>query len=139
MKKLIAIVSLLTILTPFAITKADTMTVSDQDDLVIEIAKELRRDFWVSGHQDVNSYEEKITLDFLNDYVKKESNHRYESPLSRDEISSLYSCFHRKGCEVYFIGVSAEYWGGYGETGNFVLLNTSNRKYEMISHTIYAE
>lgn len=139
MKNLIALISLLTILTPFAMAKADTMTVVEQDDLIIAIAKDLRRDFWVSGHQDVNSHEEKVTLAFLNDYVKKEANNRYESPLSRDEISSLFSCFHRSGCEVYFIGVSAEYWGGYGETGNFVLLNTSNEKYELISHTIYAE
>ena len=118
---------------------ADTMTLEDQESYIEDLAKYLRRDAWRSGHEEVSSYHVKATKEFLDDFVKSESNGRYESALDSDEIADLYRCFYRQQCELYYVGVSSEYWGGYGETGNFILLNVTKENHRRISHTVYAE
>lgn len=118
---------------------AAEMTRSEIENHIIQTAKELRRDLWVAGHAEVDSWHQKATLELINDHVKKENNQYYEDSLDRDEISDIYRCFYRKSCEVHFIGTSSEYWGGYGTEAHFVLLNTSTRKHHIISHVTYAE
>lgn len=134
-KSLIIILAFLNISFAYA---AD-MTPQEQEDKIQDIAKGLRRNLWRSGHEDVDSYEEKVELAVLNDHVRKENNSHYEQPLDREEIAKLFKCFHRSSCELYYIGTSGEYWGGYGAEAHFVLLNIKTKKYELISHVVYAE
>ena len=118
---------------------AEKMTNQKQQEYIEDLAKYLRRGHWISGHEDVSSSQFKVSKDFLDDYIKDEQNRRYESPLDGDEIADLYRCFYGTTCELYFIGVSSEYWGGYGEVGNFILLNLNSENHRRISHTVYAE
>lgn len=131
----IAIITLFNV----SIAFAAQMTEQDQQEYIRVLAKDLRRDLWRSGHEDVSSVERKVTLEQLNDHVRKENNQNYETPLNRDEISQLFRCYHRVNCELYYVGTSSEYWGGYGAEGHFVLLDVINEKHEMISHVEYAE
>jgi hypothetical protein len=118
---------------------AAQMTQTEINDYIVDTAKELRRDLWVAGHEEVGSWHEKATLELINDHVKQENMQHYEDALDREQISDIYRCFHRKGCEVHFIGTSSEYWGGYGQEAHFVLLNTKDRYHHTISHVVYAE
>lgn len=115
------------------------MSKEEQNSFIAEEAKQERRSFWQAGHADVSSSFSLVDKEFLDDYVRKYNNDRYETPLDSDEISDLYRCFYGKTCQLYHIGVSSNYWGGYGETGIFVLLYTKTKKSWSIRHTIYAE
>jgi hypothetical protein len=123
----------------FGVSASDLMSVKEQAVYVDSVAKELRRDMWVAGHDYVNSSITKVTKAILDEYVANDQNRNYEDSLSRDEISNLYRCHYNTMCELFLVVVSSEYWGGYGEEGNFVLLNTKLRNHSTISHVIYSE
>lgn len=118
---------------------AQSMTLNEQEAYITDVAKELRRELWINGYEDVDSWQEKASLELLNDHVRNENNSRYEQSLDRDEISELFKCYHRSYCEVYFVGTSSNYWGGYGQEAHFVLLYPETQKHEIISHVVYAE
>lgn len=113
------------------------MSLKEQGDFINEISKNIRKEYWVSGHQDVSSGVEFVTKKLLDDHVKKEN--RYESSLDSAQVSELYRCYYKGTCELYVVYVSGSYWGGYGESAHFVMIYTNTRKYFEMSHIIYAE
>ena len=115
------------------------MTEAEKAEYLTYTAKELRRDLWRSGHEDVHSHIEKVTKEKLDEYVKHENNEDYDDMLDQDQISDLYRCHYRKTCELHLINVSGSYWGGYGVSAHFILLDTLKRKHYEIAHTAYAE
>lgn len=113
------------------------MSNEEQKTYIDDVAKEIRKVYWVSGHEDVSSGTEFVTKKVLDDHVKKDN--RYETTLDDDQVGELYRCYYKASCELYVVYVSGSYWGGYGESAHFVLLYTDTRKHFEISHTIYAE
>lgn len=108
-------------------------------EFIENVAKQMRRDHWVNGYQDVHSTVDTVTKSLLNGYVRGEVNEGYENPLNRDEISSLYRCYYKQSCHLYLIQVSSEYYGGYGSESSFILLNPETLKYDEIRHVTYSE
>lgn len=115
----------------------DFMTLEAQEKYVENAAKEIRRDLWIRGYEDVSSQVTFMNKERINDYVKKGNS--YEQDLNRDEISELYRCEHKESCEVYLVSVSSSYYSGYGIESHFVLLNTAEQTSTQISHVVYAE
>lgn len=134
MKSLITVILVLLSFNTFA-----ALSEAQQEERMVDIAKKIRRGYWVSGHEEVDSSTMKVTKDFLDEHVKWETMRNFEEPLERDQVSDLYRCFYGKTCTLYWVGVSAEYWGGYGTSDHFILLNTESGKYREISHITYAE
>lgn len=131
----------LTILMLFCVSAVagDFMSEQEQIDYVEKAAKEMRREMWINGYEDVSSSFHKPAKEFIDNYVATETMQSYENALDQDEISAIYSCFHRKNCSVFFIGIGSSYYSGYGEEGVFLLLNIETRRAETIRHVIYAE
>lgn len=116
----------------------DHLSPEEQTVIVEQIAKFERRQLWVTGHEDVESYTEKITKDDLDNAVKE--NALAEEPLERTQISSLYQCYHSpKSCRLFVIYLSGSMYGGYGNSRVWVLLNPFTAKYQKISQIVYAE
>lgn len=115
------------------------MTQDEQDQYIEQAAKNIRRQYWQQGYKDVSSSTQKMTKSELDEYVKSENNRDYERPLDQEDISGLYRCFHASFCSLYLIYTSAYYYGGYGTTSHFVLLNTDRKNHGEIVHTTYAE
>jgi hypothetical protein len=139
MKKLVILTILFTSNLLFAgdLPSETHMSNEQQKTYLDEVAKEIRKVYWISGHQDVSSGTEFVTKKVLDDHVKKDN--RYESPLDSDQVAELYRCYYKATCELYVVYVSGSYWGGYGESAHFIQLYTDTRKHFEISHTIYAE
>ena len=116
-----------------------SMTPTEELKYVKQVAKEIRRDLWIAGHEDVDSSEGKMTKSELDNYVKQEINSRYETPLDSEEISELYRCHYTSHCSLYIISANSSYYSGYGIENHFVLLNTDEAKHVAISHVVYAE
>ncbi|CAM9917301.1 unnamed protein product [Chrysoparadoxa australica] len=115
------------------------MSVEAQNKYITNVAKNIRKGYWQSGHEDVYSHTTFVTKAFLDDHYKQTEEGRFESSLDSDEFSQLYRCVNSSKCELYLVSVSGSYWGGYGESAHFVLLYTNTKKSFEISHTIYAE
>lgn len=113
------------------------MSVIEQEQYLKKIASGIRKEYWVAGHQDVQSRETFVTKAILDDHVKKER--RYHDYLDTDQVSDLYRCYYRKNCELYLVRVSSDYWGGYGETAHFVMMYTDTRRYFEHNHVMYSE
>lgn len=116
-----------------------SMTPSSELKYVQKLAKEVRRDLWIAGHQYVDSTVTKFTKVKLDSYVKQENNSRFESPLAADEIGELYRCFYKSICSLYLISANSSYYSGYGVDAHFVLLNTEEGNHLTISHAVYSE
>lgn len=124
----------------FFISLVSTSFAADRELARVEkIAKEMRRELWIANHSDVSSTVTKVDKTTLGEYVRSDVNETYENPLSRDEISSLYSCYHRTNCSLYLIQVSSEYYSGYGSESSFILMNPETLGYEEIRHVTYSE
>jgi hypothetical protein len=117
--------------------REEFMSKLEQANFIDDVAKEIRRDLWINGYEDVSSNQYFVTKSLLDNHVKKDR--QYESHLDSDEVSELYKCYYRTYCELYLVRVSSNYWGGYGEEAHFIALNTERKKYETFSHVIYAE
>lgn len=115
------------------------MSLQEQGKYITNVAKNIRKEYWQSGHDDVNSYDEFVTKAMLDDHYQQTVDGRFENSLDSDEFSQLYRCYNSQKCELYLVGVSGSYWGGYGETAHFVLLWTNTKKHFEVSHVIYAE
>jgi len=113
------------------------MSVSEQEKEMELISKNIRKKYWRSGHEDVNSYSNFVSKAKLEEHL--DPSNRYESDLYDDEVAQLYTCNFSKSCELYLVSVSGSYWGGYGESAHFILLYTKSGKHFEISHTVYAE
>lgn len=123
----------------FAQMSEEFMTAAEQKAYVDKEAKEIRRQYYIAGHQYVNSsqhYQKKSDLDY---YVKRETQSRYEEALDSEQISDLYRCYYSKTCEVYLVSLSSDFHGGYGQESHFILLNTKKGNHQEISHTVYSE
>lgn len=138
MKKLLISLFALTA-TQFGSQAQANSSADERLERVQEIAKEIRQDHWRSGYEDVNSHIEVLSKDRLDNYVKKESNSEYESPLNSDEIADLYRCYHSTHCALFLIGVSSSYYGGYGQESHFILMSKKSMTYREIRHTVYSE
>lgn len=130
---------LLTILITSTSSFASSWTETDQQEIVSDIAKSFRQEFWIRGYAEVQSSFIKVTKEFLDEYVEGERNEYYEEPLSREEISDLYRCYYRKSCVLYLIELSSEMHGGYGTDGKFVMMYPKKHDYDTITHTTYNE
>jgi len=115
------------------------MSKKDQLAIIKEEAKELRRELWVSGHTNVDSYSEYMTKEMLDTYMKRDYYQNFEDMLGSDQISDVYKCFYSKSCEVYKIIRSGEMFGGYGSEAFFVMLYTKSGKIRTHGHLIYSE
>ena len=118
---------------------AVAMSPSAQDEYMAEVAKNIRKSFWQTGHVDVSSSVSKMTKETLDNHVKSENNDQYESPLGSEEIASLYRCYYRKACELYLVDVGGSMYGGYGTSAHFILLYTKSKKHFEIKHVTYSE
>lgn len=140
MKKLVALLLLsfsLQMSVAGEVPNTTYMSLLEIDAFVNKVAKSIRRSYWVNGYEDVESQTTFMTKELIDNHVKK--GNRYESNLSKDEVSNLYRCYYKEECELYLVTVSSSYHSGYGVVAHFVLLNTQKGKYEEISHAIYAE
>ena len=123
-----------------ALTTLATFTVhaNDHQERLEKIAKEIRRDLYIQGHDNVGTHIQSVDQAFLDEYVSDESINRFEYPLDDDQVESLYTCHKAVNCTLYLINSSSEYYSGYGVEANFVLLYESGKHY-VISHTVYSE
>lgn len=140
MKKilLIALTTFLSLNTVLALEEPlkNILSAEEQLEIINDIAKNIRQTLWSKGYEDVTSSVTFVKKEFLDNYV---SDSDYETNLSPDEISKLYKCYYGKTCELYYIGVSSEYYGGSGYEGYFILFYPKSKKYFKISHVVYAE
>ena len=113
------------------------MSLKEQGEKIDDLARAIRRTYWVSGHEDVSSSEFFMNKEELDEHV--EGNNRYEDALDSDEIADLYKCHYSKTCELYQVSVSGSYWGGYGTSAHFIFLYTKSGKSFEINHITYAE
>ena len=127
------------ILAALLITTHAMAFISESEELAIveNIAKTERRNMWQNGYEDVDSGVSKPEKSQLDEIIKM--NREFENPLSKQEISSLYQCFHIQSCALFLIDVSASMYGGYGNHYLWVLLSTQTGKYRFIRHQVYAE
>lgn len=141
MKLFVLMIALVSFNNTFATrnTNFNLMSKAEQMEYIDDVAKDLRRDRWQSGYEDVTSAQSLVTKEWLDDYVKDSNNRRYENPLDSDEISELYKCFYGRTCQLYYVSIGSEYYGGYGQEGAFVLLYTDSKKIWTIEHVVYAE
>ncbi len=120
-----------------AFANEDFMSLEEQSTYMKTTAKNIRKRFWQSGHEDVSSSVEFMTKANLDAHVKDMGD--YEEALGSDEISDLYRCHYNSSCELYLVHVSASYYGGEGYSAHFTLLYTKSKKHFEISHIVYAE
>jgi hypothetical protein len=113
------------------------MSIEEQGKKIEDLARGIRRNYWVSGHEDVSSHEFFMTKEAIDEHI--EGNSYYEDALDTDEIEDLYKCHYSKSCELYQVSVSGSYWGGYGTSSHFILLYTKSGKSYEIEHITYAE
>ena len=113
------------------------MTKKAQEKKMEQIAKDIRRGYWVSGYDDVSSTTHFLNKEMLDDNM--ENNKLAENTLSKPEISKLYKCYHQKTCELYLVSLWADYHAGTGNDHYYVLLYTKSQKHFKITHTVYAE
>lgn len=115
---------------------AAELTTQQQHELIEQVAKNKRRNFWRDGYENVSSKIERISTKAFETYTARE----FESNLKADAEQRIKECLVLKICEVFLITISSEYYSGYGVEGHFVLLDTASAKYDAsISHSIYAE
>lgn len=139
MKTIIASLLLSLVFTAKAaeLPRIDFMTIEAQEKYVENVAKEIRRDLWVRGYEDVESQVTFMNKARIYEHIKDSDS--YEQRLNKDEISELYKCEYKKTCEVYLVSVSSSYYSGYGVEAHFVLLNTAEQTNTQISYVLYAE
>lgn len=139
MKKLIlALAVFISAIIVAADIPSDTyMSISEQEDLIVNIAKKLRRDHWVRGYEDVTSSDTFVSREWLDNYFSQPD--MFTNFLNGDEIAEVEKCYGKENCELYYISVSSSYMGGYGIEGSFILLFTETGEHLEISHTVYAE
>jgi len=114
----------------------DVMTEKEEQKYVAEVAKELRKNLYKEGHQYVYSHILNVTSEnTLEDLLKGP----IEQKIKKEEYSQLVDCLNETYCSLYQVKISSEYWGGYGEDGHFVRLNTKKRVHGLTSYTIYTE
>ena len=113
------------------------MSAEEQLSKVEEIAKTERRHMWRNGYQEVDSSVEKITQARLDEILLENST--FETPLDRDELSSLYRCFHSSVCALFLIDVVGSMYGGDGNHFLWIMLNPQTGKYRFIRHSVYEE
>lgn len=122
------------------VAQANILTPQQQDVRMQEIAKKIRRQYYVEGYEDVSSSIEKMTAQKLQAHLNPVDGIRYESELDESEIAELYTCLEaHKSCALYLITVGSSFYSGYGIDAHFIMLNLNNSRYEEVRHTIYAE
>ena len=119
---------------------ATSISSRKQLEIAQKEAKEVRRDLHISGHDNVaTSTPELISKTDLDYHYEDNKSPYHEDPLEDEQISKLYQCFHSKTCALWSFASSGEYWGGYGTSMHFVLINLKTSNYKQISHLTYAE
>ena len=113
------------------------MSIEEQDAFMVNVAKKIRRGYWVSGHEEVSSSTSFLSKKGLDEIVERSN--RFEDFIDEVDLEGLYTCIKSSSCELYLVGTSSEYWGGYGMTNHYVKLFTKSQKYYDISHVVYAE
>jgi hypothetical protein len=131
---LILVIAILTVNVAFS---ASYMTKKQQEKYIEKVAKEIRRNFWVQGYDDVESGTLFPSLEQLEEHFAEDM--RYENYLDEMEQEDVFGCFYSSTCRLYLIYTSSSFMSGYGETAHFILLDITKRKHEELSHTIYAE
>ncbi len=139
MKKMIFTFLMLLGVFPFAseFPSTEFMSIEEQEQRVSDIAKQLRRDHWVRGYEDVSSSETFVNRVWLDNYMSQPN--MYETFFEDEEITSIEKCFESLECELYYVSVASSYMSGYGIEGTFILLYTKSGRHFKISHTVYAE
>ena len=99
------------------------------------MAKEIRRDLWISGHQDVESNIIVVDRQELEEYTHEDENDNYEEPLSDMVIEELFECMNDEGCELYLVTTSS----GYGVEASFVMMEPETNIFGTIRHGVYSE
>ncbi len=113
------------------------MAEQEQRSYVETIAKQVRRDLYIKGHDYVETSVYFVNKELLDEHVA--GNEEYEAHLTDEQIATLYRCHYNRSCSLYLIASSSEYYGGYGQEAHFVLLNIHERNHFQISHAIYFE
>jgi hypothetical protein len=117
---------------------AQGLSQADKLSIIEDIAKSERRELWVRGHENVDSNIELMSKDFLLEYENE--NEHYEQPLDGPEYEELFSCIENTKCELYLIGLSSEFYSGYGTDSIFVLLSKETGNiFNTIKHNTYSE
>ena len=120
---------------------AKNLTLKKQKKIIDHIAKEVRKEYYITGHGEVVTGTPTVMTkkELVNFYFDLKSNPYPEETLTSKEVSSLFRCHYSKSCALWYFGSSAEYWGGFGTSEHFILLNIKNGKNKHISFVSYAE
>lgn len=111
---------------------------SAQKEIVENIAKRDRRQAWQGGFTNVESQVDKPSKADIDEFMK--GNKEIEEPLERNQISSIYACFHRpQVCQVYTIDIYSNAYGGSGTSRRWVLLDPRSGRYRSFLHGVYSE
>ncbi len=139
MKKMIFAFSLLLSVLTYAadIPSENFMTLAEQETTISNIAKQMRRDHWVRGYEEVTSSDTFVTRVWLDNYLSQPG--MFATFFDESEIEEIEKCYRKENCELYYVSVASTYMGGYGIEGSFILLFTETGKHFKIGHTVYAE
>lgn len=114
------------------------MTNAEQVEKSEEIAKNIRRSYYITGHKNVSSSSTKLTQAKTTTILK--DNELTESPLDADQVEEILKCSKsKKSCSVFLIEVGAEMYGGTGESFHWILLDITTGKYKEFFQVIYSE
>jgi hypothetical protein len=123
-----------------SILVAAPLSVEQQDSRMQEIAKGIRRQYYIQRYEDVSTHIVRMNKESLEHHITDGDDRRYESTLNEGEIAELKSCLaSEEKCSLYLVWVSSSYMSGYGEDAHFVMLDTMTGRFEELSHTVYAE
>lgn len=110
---------------------------ADEFSSTIEkIAKDIRREYYIKRHVNVESIITFWTSNKFSEYIKS---NEFEEPLELEEINEIDDCFKTRICQVYLISITSDYMGGSGVDHNWVLFNTKTKNYKTIFQTVYSE
>lgn len=106
------------------------------ENIVSNVAKEIRKDLWQKRHIGVESKIYHLSVKDLEAYLGNTS--FYERP-SKKGLEIIQECALVEDCEVFQITVTSSFHSGYIKDGHLVAVNTSTGDFEVLSHNIYAE
>ena len=119
---------------------ANSLSVDQQDMRMQEIAKQIRRQYYIWRHEDVSSHITRMSEASLDHHLFDRDDRRYETSLDESEVQELKECLTAENkCSLYLVWVSGSYMGGYGEVAHFIMLDISTGRYKEVFHTVYAE
>lgn len=117
----------------------ESLLLREQKVIVEKIAKEVRKELWEKGHDEVQS-EVSVLSKVILDKLVEEGKTTYDQ-LNKDDIRSFYKCVNSpKSCTLFSIDITSDYMSGYGHDRHWVLLDpTSGLVSYYVKQSVYSE